>query len=315
MYKRYFILVVVALLFGCTSRPEEPLRIGSNSWPGYEPLYIARDKGFYDGTKIQLVALPSASDVLAALRSGNLEGAALTLDESLTLLEDNIDLKVVLIMDFSDGGDVLLAKPGIDSISDLKGKTVALETTAVGAILLDGALTSANVSIDDITIQNCMVDKHLQCYEHVDAIVTFEPALTRLRELGAKLLFDSSQIPGRIVDVLVVSEMALKKQEGLVKKLIAGYFQARQLLDESPLETAESISPRLGLAPQQILDSFEGLKLPSLSENYQYLDEHNGAMKAIVKELSTLMVDKALLSREIKKTDIVTSQFLPAVNH
>lgn len=121
------------LLLSCGPAPEPLLRIGTNTWPGYEPLYLARSLGYYEGSPITLVELTSASEVIHALRSGTLEGAALTLDEVLTLLDDGFDLKVVLVMDFSNGGDVLLAKPGIDSTADLRGKRIAVEYTAVGA--------------------------------------------------------------------------------------------------------------------------------------------------------------------------------------
>lgn len=146
-------LAVVLLLSACT-RPatESPLRIGTNNWPGYEPLYLARDLGHYKGTPIKLVELPSTSEVMHALRNRTLEGAALTLDETLTLLDSGFHLKIILVMDFSDGGDVLLAKPEIASLSALRGKRVAVEYTAVGAIILDAALNAAGLSASDITI-------------------------------------------------------------------------------------------------------------------------------------------------------------------
>ena len=64
----------------------------------------------------------SASDIMHAMRNDVLEGAALTLDETLSLIDDGIDLKVILVMDISNGADVLLAKPEIQSIADLRGE-------------------------------------------------------------------------------------------------------------------------------------------------------------------------------------------------
>lgn len=309
---RYFFILAFSLIVSaCTSEPEVPLRVGSNSWPGYEPLYIARDAGFYDDTNIHLVEMPSASEVMHALRSGNLEGAALTLDETLTLVEDNIDLTVVVAMDFSHGGDVLLAKPEINALSELKGKTIALETTAVGAIVLDGALEKGGLAVEDVNLENCSVDKHVQCYNGADAIVTFEPANTEIQKIGGKVLFDSSQIPGRIVDVLVLKDSVIASQPESVRQLVKGYFGARKLLDEKPLETAKTMSPRLGIDPEEILASYNGLKLPDLNENRELLDDSNGTLLPVISKLSSLMLSKGLMKKQLSDTHIITSQFLP----
>jgi NitT/TauT family transport system substrate-binding protein len=87
------------LLPGCDSEREPPLRIGTNVWPGYEPLYLARDLGHYNETPVNLIEFTSASSVIHALRNGMIEGATLTLDEVLTLLSDGFDLKVILAPD------------------------------------------------------------------------------------------------------------------------------------------------------------------------------------------------------------------------
>ena len=129
-------LVLALTLSACSQTPEPPLRIATNIWPGYEPLYLARSLGYYEKTPIRLVEMTSASETIQAIRNNIIEGAALTLDEVLVLLADDFDLHVILVMDFSHGGDVLLAKPSIETLDELRGKKVAVETSAVGAILL-----------------------------------------------------------------------------------------------------------------------------------------------------------------------------------
>ncbi|MCU7939074.1 MAG: ABC transporter substrate-binding protein [gamma proteobacterium symbiont of Bathyaustriella thionipta] len=155
-----FCLVLIIFLSACKPAPESPLRIGTNTWPGYEPLYLARTLGYYDNSRIHLVEMNSASEVIHSLRSGTLEGAALTLDEALTLQADDFDLKIILVMDFSHGADVLLAKPDIDTLAALKGKRIAVEYTAVGAILLDAALASADLTVSDIQVIACSFSKN-----------------------------------------------------------------------------------------------------------------------------------------------------------
>jgi len=73
-----------------------PLRVGTNVWPGFEGFYLARDLGYFDDTPVQMVEFGSSSEVLRAYRNGDLEVAALTLDETLLLAETNPQVRIVL---------------------------------------------------------------------------------------------------------------------------------------------------------------------------------------------------------------------------
>jgi len=302
---------MVLFLSACVPDSEPPLRIGTNTWPGYEPLYLARSLGHYDDTAIKLVELNSASEVIHALRSGNLEGATLTLDETLTVIEDGFDLKVILVMDFSNGGDVLLAKPYIKTLDELRGKKIAVEYTAVGALVLDGALQHAQLTAGDIEIVACSLDEQISCYEQVDAVVTFEPEKTKLMALGAKILFDSSQIPGRIVDVLVVKKQVLARSPKALKQLISGYFKARVYLNEFPQKAGALMGMRLQLNTSQLLSAYDGLKLPDLSQNHALLAGNPSPFNQTANILVTLMAKKKFLKSQITLNKLTDNTFLP----
>ncbi len=145
------ILFLLPFLIACEP-PQQPLRLGSNIWIGYETLYLAKKLGYYDKLPLNLVEMPSATEVMHAFRNHMLEMAALTLDEALFLKQTEQDIQIILVFDFSNGGDVLLGQPKITRLTELKGKKVGVENSAVGAILLDGALTSAQLSPADIQI-------------------------------------------------------------------------------------------------------------------------------------------------------------------
>lgn len=121
-----------AWLTACGPRYEPPLAVGTNTWTGYEPLYLARDLGLHDGLPVRLVELGSTTQSMDALRTGQLGMAGLTLDEALTLAQEGIALKVVWVMDVSSGADALVVRPGLADLSDLRGSKVGVEQTAVG---------------------------------------------------------------------------------------------------------------------------------------------------------------------------------------
>lgn len=307
-------VLLLLSLFSCDSSQEPPLRIGTNLWPGYEHLYLARSLGFYEQSEIKLIEMTSSSDVIRSLRNGTLEAGALTLDEALSLIDDGIALKIILVMDFSEGGDALLVKPGIDSLAALRGKSIAVEYTAVGAILLDAALNAANLSISDVNIIACSQNEHLKCYQSADAVVTFEPARTRLLKLGAQVLFDSSQIPGRIVDVLVVHASAVKANPRALKQLLTGYFKARDYFDASPEAAANLMALRLRLSPAEVLASYVGMNLPGLEQNRALLSGKPAPLQLTAGDISQFMLQKKMLKNQLSVENLIDNSFLPEVD-
>ena len=308
--------VGLLVLNACEPIPQGVLKVGTNLWPGYESLYLAQNLGLFDNKAIKLVEMPSATEVTHAFRNEALDVAALTLDESLVLLQYVPDLRVILVMDVSRGADVLLAKPAIHSLAELKGKRIGVENSAVGAILLDGALQAANLNITDVDFRAITVDEHESAYknEFVDALVTFEPHKSKLMSLGAIKLFDSAQIPGRIVDVLVTRQSVIDKHKETLKIIVAAHFQAVEYIQQKPDNAALLIAPRLAVQSNEVMKQFDGITLPGLLENQRYLAIKSRALSASVEGLKTLMSKKQLLFKSIDTSQLINDSLLPAIN-
>ena len=116
------------------------MRVGTNVWPGYEPLYIAQRRGQLAGQPIELVTFPSSAEVMRAYRYGSLDVAATTADEALSLVESLPEQRVVLVCDFSSGADALLAHPELQTFGQLRGRRIGYEPNALGAYVLARAL-------------------------------------------------------------------------------------------------------------------------------------------------------------------------------
>ena len=301
------------LISACSPPPKTPLRVGTNIWLGYESLYVARQLDYFDADSIHLVELPSATSVSHAFQTGNLEAAALTLDEVLVLLQHDIKLKVVLLMDISNGADVLLAQPDMEKLVELKGRHIGYENTAVGALLLDAALAKAGLDPTEVTLQPIPYNQHRERFlaRAVDAVVTFEPIRTQLLNEGAVSLFDSSQIPGRIVDVLVVSEAAAEKYAPEIKQLIEAHFKARSFFRQNPEEGARLMAPRLNINTDEILNSFNSLQLTDLSQNKAQLLSSPSPFQMTASDLAELMLNHQLLHHNPVLDNAFTGEFLP----
>jgi len=308
--------LLVSTLVGCIQNPPDPLRVGYIVWPGYEGLYLARDLGHYKDTPIRLVDYPSNSEVIRAFRNKNLQAVALTLYEALLVAETEPGVRVVLILDSSNGADAILAKPKIQTLQAIKGKRIGVESGALGAFILTRALETVDLMPKDVQIVSLGLSEHEQAFKRkkVDAVVTSEPTGSKLLADGAKLLFDSSQIPGEILDVLVVREELLNKQSSTVQTLLDGYFSALNYLKENPQDAARRIAPREGVTPQQFLKSLEGIVIHDLEENKQILGKTDTISSNNFTKVSQFMVENKLLNKQIDPTSLFEDSIVKKVN-
>ncbi len=295
-------------LAACSEQPTSSLKIGTNNWIGYQPFYIARERGYYNTQTIKLVELNNTTDVMHALRSKQLDAAALTLDEVLTIQQQGVDMRVVLVVDISDGGDVLLAKPEFDSIEQLASGKVAVEYTAVGATMLDAALSSAEMDINDIEIVSCGWDKHIECYQTADAVVTFEPVKTELLKQGARVLFDSSLIKGRIIDVLAIRSEAIESKQKQVTDLIEAYYKALDYLKNEQVKAIEIIQARTKMSAAEVVTSLDGIDIPGRQGNLLLFQP--GKLENNVEQLVELMLNNGLLQKSVAVETLFDSRFL-----
>jgi NitT/TauT family transport system substrate-binding protein len=297
----------------CTTSAEPGLRIATNPWIGYELLYLSREMGWLDTTRVRLVELLSNTDSVQALAAGTVDGAGLTLDEALAARDAGLDLKIVLVFDFSAGADVLLASPGIDQLADLKGKRIGVEQTGVGALMLDAALKQASLTASDIQVVNLTLDQHLKAFRNkqIDALVSFEPVASQIEAAGAHRLFDSRAIPGSIVDVLAISSKALEANPDTARKLLARYFQALSWLRQNLAEAARHMAPRLGLTPAAVQAGYQGLVLPDVAENRRLLAGTPASLETTAAKLATLMLREQLLARKVDVSHFILPNYLP----
>lgn len=304
--------ILVIALVNCTPKSSSPLRIGMNLWPGYETLYLAEDLGYYDNQPIKLVDYPSGTEEVKAYRNGEIEGAGLSIDQALSIAATQENLKIIAIMDVSNGADVILGRPDIANIKALKGKRVGLEPTALGSFFIARSLEKNGMSVEDIQIVSVEPLEHEQAYKQrkIDAVVTFGPPVAKILEAGAKVLFDSSQIPGEIVDVLAVSTDAIANSPQSIQSLVNGRFRALKYLEENPQEAATRIAKRTQVTPETILNAFKGIDQLNLEENQKLFNQNDPSFVLGSKKLISIMREKKLLPKDIDINTILDDQFI-----
>lgn len=253
--------------------PQEPLRIGTNVWIGSEPLYLARELGALNADAIRLIEYPSASEVLRAFHNSTLDGMVISLDEVLGLAASGLQPRIVLVADISHGADVIVARAGLRTMRVLSGGRIAVESTAVGAYVLSRALMLHGMQPADVKIVHLESNEHVLAFDQgrIDASVTFDPFRSQLLARGATIVFDSSQIPGEVVDLLVLRDRILASRPRQVNTLLAGWFKALEHLKRDPQDAARLMGIRQQKSGTEFLETLKGLRFPERDENLRML--------------------------------------------
>ena len=297
------VLALLALMLGgCMREPDNPLRIGTNVWIGSEPLYLARELGKLDPAAVQLVEYPSASEVLRAFRNQAIDGMVISLDELFGLAADGMQPRVVLVVDVSHGADVVVGRPGMRSMRDLAGKSVAVESGALGAFVLSRALAKSGMQAGDVKVVHLESNEQPSAFEKglVDAAVTFDPYRAQFLKAGATILFDSTQIPGEIVDLIAVRESVLDKRPEAIQALLNGWFAAVDYMQGDPKDAARRMGIRQQTSGEQFLEAQRGLHVPSRAENLKMLGGDKPELAVTGRQLMTLMIEAKLLRSTVE---------------
>jgi NitT/TauT family transport system substrate-binding protein len=290
-------VVLLLSLSGCMREPETALRIGTNVWIGSEPLYLARELGRLDPATVQLVEYPSASEVLRAFRNQAIDGMVISLDELFGLAVDGLQPRIILVVDVSRGADVVVGRPGMRTMRDLKGKSVAVESGALGAFVLSRALALNGMQASDVNVVHLESNEQASAFDkgRVDGAVTFDPYRAQFLRAGAKTLFDSTQIPGEIVDLLAVRATVVERRPKAIQALLTGWFDAVDYMKSEPKDAAQRMGIRQQTSGEQFLEAQRGLHVPSREENLAMLGGATPELAATGRRLMALMVDAKLL--------------------
>lgn len=303
--------LALAGLGGCGT--SQPLRVALQSWCGYQFIRLAAREGWY-GDSIQIVDSPTAAESVRALATGAADVAGLTLDEVLVLAEQGVDLRVILIADVSSGADVVLAHPEVGNIAGLRGKRIGVEATSLGAIMIAELLDAAGLQRQDVEVV-AMGEDHLRAWQAqpLDAIVTYEPARSRLTTAGLVPIFDSRSLPQTIIDVVAVRRDAELLHGPQLKTLVAGHFRALELWRTNPIDTAYRLAPFIGVAPEQVADVYQGLDLPDVAYNLHDLAGPSDDLRRSTVKVAQILARAGLMRAASIPDPLYTEAYLPGV--
>jgi len=274
------LFIIFSLFLSACSKTTPPeLRIGINAWPGYEYLTLAKQLGYYkdEGVAVKLIPFQTLADGRRAFEKGHIDIMAGTLMEFYSAREvAGINPVVFLVADFSNGGDMLLAHKSITSVAQLKGKKLGLESGSVDILTAANALASAQLSFDDVILVSLPQPNNIKALlaGDIDAAQTYPPFATKaLAHPDIVRLFDTSQTPGDIIDVIFTRQSVLNERENDLAKVAHAFERAVQYQETNEEDAIARMAQREGLTPAEFSDALSGLKIINQKEQAIYLKD------------------------------------------
>lgn len=308
------LLMCAAGMFWSSFEDKKSFTVAVNIWPGMEAMLMSTQSRRLQNERINFVEMSWSSAATGAFRLRVADAAIVTLDELLRLEDDGARPRAVLVLGISVGSDTILGRPGLESISDLRGKRVGVELRSSGEHLLLHALSKNDMTMKDIQVVPLNQAETETAYEDtdLDVVVTADPWSIRLRDKGAVVLYDSQAVGLELSRVLVVSEDALEMYSKEVQTLVSSHLKHVLKSGEvdAGAEGLDVILRRENLTPEQWHRAVKLIHAPDAEENLRLMNPASGELVKCLKKMAEDMRRNGLLTHDFKMEPLLNSTFV-----
>lgn len=249
------------------------------TFPGYAPLYVAKEKGFFEGVSVDLKRIESMGDIRAAVRSKDVQVYAATHD----MYQSTNDAAPIgvgfMAIDESHGADGVAVSADIKSVKDLKGKKVAAEPGFPPYVILQYLLNKEGMTLKDVDFKDMTTTDGGNAFatSKLDAAGIYEPALSasvKARK-NSRVLVSSADLPGLIQDFLFADETFAKENPEALRAIADGYFKALDYINTNHDEAYEIMSRNFSVTKAEMEDFKTGVSWTTKAENIALFDKTN----------------------------------------
>lgn len=327
---KYVGIVILLLAAACSSSPSSSLTsaspsaskaitIGFSAWPGWYPWEVAAEKGLFTkaGVNVKMQYFESYTDSLNALNAGKLDANTQTTNDTISSVAAGSKQVIVLVNDNSTGNDEIIAKPGITSVAQLKGKTVGVEEGTVDHFLLLLGLKKAGMTQKDINLKPLVTDAAASAFAagQLDAVGVFAPSTTKALSLaGSHALFTSKDFPGAIPDHLVFSKSFLDAHKSDVQKIVNAWFATIDWIKTHQTEAVAIMAKRAGVSAADYLAYDKGTTIFTLAQNLEAFKSGTDMshLDYAAKSMATFLKDAGLIKTDPDLSGLFDPSFVQA---
>ena len=275
------LLSIGSVILSPATLAADTVKVGTVTWIGYGPFYVADQLDLFkkSGVKVTLQIFSDPALIPAAVASSSVDAGMVTYDQVISQVAKGVPSKVVMPIDYSNGGDAIVATKDITKVSDFKGQKVAFNPLSPSDFLLSYALQSNNLTEKDVTPVNMTPEAvpAAMASGGVKIGVTYEPTVSQVVGMddGKKyhVVFSSKDAPGLITDVLIAKTAYIKKNPKIIKALIQGYVDGLAYMKSNPAEAAKLIGKVMGVSDKEVMEQLPGIYNPTLEEFPKVFDK------------------------------------------
>lgn len=250
------------------------MKIATVVWIGYGPFYVAESLDLFKkyNLKVSLQVFTDPALIPPAIASGAVDGGMLTYDQVVGQVAAGKNMKVVMPIDYSNGGDAIVADAAVKSVKDFKGKKVGYNPLSPSDFLLSYALKVNGMTEKDISPVSMTPEAvpAAMASGQLPIGVTYEPSLSQVLSQGGgkkfKVVFSSKDAPGLIADVLVFDDKTIKAKPNEITGIIKAYLDGMAYMKSKPDEAAKIIGKFMGVSAKEAKEQMSGVYNIPLAE-------------------------------------------------
>ena len=275
--------------------------IAISGWTGFAPLTLAKESGIYsrNGLDVTIKKIPQ-KDRHLAIASGDVQCAATTVETWIVWNANGVATTQLFKMDQGMGADGIVAKPGIDKVADLKGKTVAASAPGTSPhFFLSWALKNAGLKLADIKLVTLEPAPAANAFvagnAGLDAAATYEPYISQVRnkpEVG-KIIVDSLNQP-MVFDSFGCTPKFIKENPKAVKGLVESYFQALDMIKADKVKAFTIMGADVKQTAEQFEASQSKLQWADRAGNDKFF---KGEIQAFSKQAAALLLEIGVIKQ------------------
>ena len=303
--KRLSILLLF-LMLSTTASARDSFKVCWSIYVGWMPWAYGAEQGIvkkwadkYD-IDIEVVQINDYIESINQYTAGEFDACTMTNMDALTIpAAGGVDSTALVVGDFSNGNDGIVLK-GKDSLADIRGHSVHLVELSVSHYMLARALESVGMSERDIQVVNTSDADLVAVYgtDEVTAVATWNPLLNEVAAMpDSHKVFDSSRIPGEIIDLLVVNTETLEQNPALGKALTGAWYEIMALMSGED-DAARAAKTYMAQASGTDLAGYEA-QLASTEMFYTPADAleltHSPRLKTTMQHVAEFSFDHGLL--------------------
>ncbi|WP_075216377.1 putative urea ABC transporter substrate-binding protein [Mongoliimonas terrestris] len=219
--------------------PKTDFKVCWSIYVGWMPWGYLADSGIMKkwadkyGITVEITRINDYVESINQYTAGSFDGCTMTNMDALSIpAGGGVDTTALIVGDFSNGNDAVILKDKT-GLADIKGQSVNLVELSVSHYLLARGLDTVGLSERDITVVNTSDADMVAAFGTADvtAVVTWNPLVAEILAMpSAATVFDSSQIPGEIIDLMVVNTETLADNPAFGKALVGAWYEVLGLM-------------------------------------------------------------------------------------